>query len=260
MTYFKGFCMSLRMFTRIPLPYHVWDEKLMGTMVAAFPLVGLVIGAVWWGAATLLTYLNLPIMMASAILTAAPFFVVGFIHLDGYMDTSDAFLSYRPLEDRLRILKDPTVGAFAVVMLVLMFLLQFAAIFSLVEGGRFFALLIAVCVASRCLSAFSIFTLKHMDGSNYAKILGQNADVGYKLFVTVIFIGIIVFAYIYSGLFGIVVIIAVALGYGLSMRAVYKSFKGVSGDLLGYSLVIGELCGLIALAAVQNTRTFTTQM
>ena len=50
MTYFKGFYMSLGMFTRIPLPFHVWDEKLLGAMVATFPFVGLVVGMVWWGA------------------------------------------------------------------------------------------------------------------------------------------------------------------------------------------------------------------
>ena len=38
MTYIKGFYMSLGMFTRIPLPWVVWDEKLLGTMVAMFPL------------------------------------------------------------------------------------------------------------------------------------------------------------------------------------------------------------------------------
>ena len=29
-----------------------------------------------------------------------------------------------------------------------------------------------------------------------------------------------------------------------------KEFKGVSGDLTGFSLVVGELCGLLALAVV----------
>ena len=254
MTYIKGFYMSLGMFTRIPLPFLVWDEKLLGAMVATFPLVGFVVGTAWWGAAVFLIFINPPLMIASAILTVVPFFVAGFIHLDGFMDTSDAHLSYRELEDRLRILKDPAVGAFAVVMLVLLFLLQFAAVFSILEGGRFFALLISICVTSRCLSAFSIFTLRHMPESNYAKMLGQNTGIRGKLVVIAIFIGIVVFSFVYAGFIGMGAILAVLLGYGISMRVVYNSFKGISGDLLGYSLVIGELCGLAALAFVQNMR------
>ena len=244
--------MSLGMFTRLPMPFVVWDEKLLGAMAATFPFVGLVVGVAWWGAAVLLTMSSLPIMMASAILTVIPFFVVGFIHLDGFMDTSDALLSYRPLEDRVRILKDPNVGAFAVVMLVLLIILQFAAVYSILEGGRFFALLVTICIVSRCLSAFSIFTLKHMPESNYAKMLGENSTFGHRMFVAVIFTGAIAFSFVYAGFVGIIVIFAVVLGYALSMRVVYKSFKGVSGDLLGYSHVISELCGLIALAVLQS--------
>ena len=252
MTYIKGFFMSMGMFTRIPLPFVIWDEKLLGAMVATFPLVGIVVGSAWWGAALLLSISSIPIMLAAAISTVIPFFVVGFIHLDGFMDTSDAHLSYRSLEDRVRILKDPNVGAFAVIMLVLLFILQFAAVYSILEGGRFFTLLVAICVVSRCLSAFSIFTLKHMPESNYAKMLGQNSTLGHKMFVAAIFASATAFSFVYAGFTGVIVILAVLLGFSLSMRVVCKSFKGISGDLLGYSLVIGEVCGLIALAAVQS--------
>ena len=43
------------------------------------------------------------------------------------MDTSDAMLSWREREARLRILKDVHVGAFAVIALTLLVLFQFAA-------------------------------------------------------------------------------------------------------------------------------------
>ena len=38
-------------------------------------------------------------------------------HIDGFMDTMDAFHSYKPREEKLTILKDSHMGAFAVIML-----------------------------------------------------------------------------------------------------------------------------------------------
>ena len=248
----KGFYMALGMFTAIPLPFHIWDEKLTSIMVAALPLVGAVIGAIWWGTSALLLIANFPIVMVAALLAVAPFFIAGFIHLDGYMDTSDALLSRRPLEDKLRILKDPTVGAFAVVMLGILFLLQFAAMYAIVDGGRFLALLIVICVISRCCSALAIFFMRHMSISNYAAMLGKNAGTASKIFTIIIAIGAVGLAFVYAGAYGLIVSAAVIVGYIWAMRVVYRDFGGISGDLLGYALVISELFGFIALALLQN--------
>ena len=244
--------MALGMFTGIPLPFHIWDEKLTSIMVVSFPLVGVVIGAIWWGVGTLLLMPTFPLMIVAALLTVTPFLTAGFIHLDGYMDTSDAMLSRRPLDDKLRILKDPRVGAFAVVMLVILFLLQFASLYSVVEGRRFFALLISISVISRCCSSLSIFTLRHMPISNYTALLGKNKKAIHKIFVILITCGAIGFSYYYAGIYGLIVSAAVVIGYMLAIWTVYKDFEGISGDLLGYALVISELFGLIALALLQG--------
>ena len=240
--------MSLGMFCGIPLPFHIWEEKYMSLMVANLPLVGLLIGALWWIFGLLLLFIGTPLMITAAIMAVAPFFIAGFIHLDGYMDTSDAHLSRRNLEDRLRILKDSNVGAFAVVMLAILFLLQFAAMYTIMESGRYLALLISISVISRCCSALSIFVLRHMPTSNYIK----NLEGSHRVFVLLIATVCLVFSYFYAGIFGLIVLVAVVLGFSWAIRTVYKSFEGISGDLLGYSLVIGELFGLITLAFLQG--------
>lgn len=246
--YFKAFYMSLGMFCAIPLPFHIWEEKYISLMVANLPLIGLLIGTLWWIIGLLLLFLSAPLMITSAIMTVVPFFITGFIHLDGFMDTSDAHLSRRNLEDRLRILKDPNVGAFAVVMLAILFLLQFAAIYTIMESGMHLALFISISVISRCCSAFSIFTLRHMPTSNYIK----NIDASHKIFVLFFAATALVFSYLHAGIVGLIVPTAVVLGFAWAIRVVYKSFGGISGDLLGYSLVISELIGLITLAFLQG--------
>lgn len=252
MRYLKGFCMAMGMFTGIPLPFHIWDEKLTSVMIASFPLVGLVIGGIWWLAAFLLTFLNVPLIITAAVLTVVPFFVAGFIHLDGYMDTNDALLSWRPMEEKLRILVDSRVGAFSVVMLAIVFLLQFAAMHEVAAAGRYFVLLVAISALSRCCAAFSIFTLRHMPQSNYTALLKQNIGLSHKIFVLIIAAALIAAAFLYGGFLGLAVAGAVVLGYAAAIRRAFKGFDGISGDLLGYALVISELCGLTALAVLQG--------
>ena len=244
--------MALGMFCGIPLPFHIWDEKLSSIMTASLPLVGLVIGALWWAAGFLLTFIDFPLLMAAAVLTAAPFFLTGFIHLDGYMDTSDAFFSRRPLEEKLRILKDPAAGAFAVIMLAVLFLLQFAAMYTITENKRYLAMFTAICVMSRCCSALSIFVMRHLPISGYSAMLGKNKHIKNRIFIIIIALIILTLSFLYADIIGLIVTITVILSYTAAIGIVYREFKGISGDLLGYSLVISELCGLIALALLQG--------
>ena len=62
--------------------------------------------------------------------------MTGGIHLDGFMDTKDALNSYGSREEKLRILKDSRVGAFAVIRLALYLLIFLAAAAQIAASGR----------------------------------------------------------------------------------------------------------------------------
>jgi len=246
----KGFYMALGMFWAVPLPVQIWDDKSMSLMMSFFPVVGGLIGALWWGTAELLAFGGVHIILVAAVLAVFPFFLTGFLHLDGYMDTSDAVLSRRPLEDKLRILKDPHAGAFAVIMAAVLFMMQFAALYVIVETGEYFVILVIITVVSRCAAAMSIYCLKPMEQSGYATMFKQNTGVPHKIFIIILTGIALALAFFLAGIYGIIVSAAVIAGYIGAMAYAYRDFKGTSGDLTGYSLVIGELCGLVALAVV----------
>jgi len=248
--YFKGLYMSFGMFCAIPLPKHIWDDKCMNLMLPFFPLIGAIIGAMWWGLAELLTFSGIHIILVSAVLAIFPFFITGFLHLDGYMDTSDAVLSRRPLEDKLRILKDPHTGAFAVIMVAVLFILQFAAMYVAVENAEYFMLLIFISVIPRCCSALSNLCLKPMTQSGYGNMFRQNTGISHKLFLIFILLISIGLSFWFAWIYGLIVVASVISGYILAMAYAYKDFKGISGDLIGYSLVLSELCGLFAFAVI----------
>jgi len=160
--------MCLGMFTTLPMLYRPWDEKLRPLMTACLPGVGLIIGAIWLLTAYLCRVFSVHPALAAAFVTAMPSLVTGAIHIDGFMDTSDAVLSWRPLEKRLEILKDPHVGSFAVISLAALSLFTYGAAFALMANGGPIYPLLLIPMVSRCCSAFCVAKLKPLSHSEYA--------------------------------------------------------------------------------------------
>ena len=240
--------MSFGLFCIIPQPVHLWDKKAVNLVLPCFPLVGVVIGIFWWGVSKILFLFDIHIIFTSAVLSLIPFVISGFLHLDGYMDTSDAVLSRRPIEEKLKILKDPHVGAFGVIMLAVLFLLQFAFMYIVIENDRHIVMLIVIPVISRCCAALSIFCLKIIPQSSYANMLKENTGALHKIFVTFITILCVALLFYISGITGFIVFLSAIAGFTLAITWTYRSLKGISGDLAGFALVISELCALAAMA------------
>ena len=117
MTLLETAAVAFAMFSAVPVPQPVWNEKNMRYALCAFPLVGVVCGLAWWGWAALAARLSFPLLLRAAGLCLAPVLVTGGIHLDGYADTCDALASCAAPEKKQEILKDPHCGAFAVIRL-----------------------------------------------------------------------------------------------------------------------------------------------
>jgi|GEM_PF-169429 len=275
---FKGLIMTFGMFTTIPMP-RIWDDRGTKFMMPWFPVVGLLIGAIWWIVAEFLMFHSstaflVPRQIRPGVLLIVPFVFTGLIHLDGFMDTSDAILSRRSLEDKLRILKDPNTGAFAVIMVVFLLIMQFAALDSIMQGNistftgerilllphslarrmdHMLSFLIVIPVVSRICSALSMMCIRPLKEEGYANVFRPTNAMVYMIIMPIL---LILFLFLQAVLIahwaGFIVAGAVAFGYGLAMLIALKSFKfkGISGDLAGFALVIAELCGLFALATV----------
>ena len=241
-TYLHAFAMCQSMFCAIPAP-QVWDEKARDKMLLFLPIVGLEIGAVWAVLAWLCRLLNLPVMVTALTLCAYPYIVTGFLHLDGYMDVTDAVKSWRDLERRREILKDSHVGSFAVIGIVLLMIAQFA-FFASVPADANFLVLLFVPAVSRCCSALAVTGLKPMSTSQYA---GQQKPRSHMAVLAVMLCIFLTGGFLLCGRYGFALIGGLA-GYGLALRRAYKSLEGMNGDISGYALTIGELCAVAVYA------------
>lgn len=238
-TYFHAFAMCQSMFCAIPFPGKIWDEKAKGKMLLFLPIVGLEIGAVWVLLEWLCRYLDLPALIRGLILCVWPFGATGAIHLDGYMDVTDAVKSWRSLERRREILKDSHVGSFAVIAVAMLLLGQFSFFASAKESADPVALLWIPAV-SRCGSAMAVTGLKSMSTSQYA---GQSKPKAHLVILTCLLVLFIMLGFAVCGKYGFVTV-GCMVGYALALHRGYRSLKGMNGDIAGYALTVGELCAV----------------
>ena len=244
-TYLQAFAMCQSMFCAIPFPGNLWEEKARGKILLFLPIVGLEMGLLWALLGWLCNALQLAAPIRGLVLAVYPFLAAGFIHLDGYMDVTDAVKSCRSLERRREILKDSHVGAFAVIGVVLLMIAQFA-FFTAVPEGADYRILLFVPAVSRCGSSLAVTVLKPMDTSQYARQNPPKSHVVVLLGMTAVFLGA---GFALCGRYGLVLLGCTA-GYGLALRKAYKSLDGMNGDISGYALTIAELCAAAVLAFV----------
>ena len=242
-TYLHAFAMCQSMFCAIPCPWQVWDEKARDRMLLFLPLVGLEIGALWailaWGCGCL----GVPGPVRALLLAALPYLATGCIHLDGFMDVTDAVKSWRSPERRREILKDSHVGSFAVIGLCMLMLAQFA-VFVSISADKNCGILLLIPAVSRCGSALAVTALPSMSTSQYA---AQSKPVSHLIVLSAMLCLFVLLGFALWGRMGFALIGCMA-GYGLALRRGYRNLEGMNGDIAGYALTVSELCGAAVFA------------
>lgn len=244
----KSFFMALSMFTIIPVPYNVWDDKYVRHLMKFYPIIGLIIGFITYFTYKLTLILNLSIMLKSAIVMIIPFVITGMLHLDGYMDVCDAILSRREKQEKIRILKDPNTGAFAVISLAILFILNFSSLYTIIEKDLNAITFIIIPVISRALMAIMLLKKESMKesflGSYFKKDTGRLDILILISYLILSFLGLFYFTY-YKGILVFIIMILSGL---ISVNKSSKELGGMSGDSAGYGLIISEFFALFLFA------------
>jgi adenosylcobinamide-GDP ribazoletransferase len=121
---------SIQFFTRIPLPMSVsHDQDSLNQALKYFPLVGWLVG----GVCALTFHLAAgfwPASVAVILSVAIGVILTGALHEDGFADSCDGFGGGWDKSQVLSIMKDPRIGSYAAIGLILILLLK---IFTLIE-------------------------------------------------------------------------------------------------------------------------------
>lgn len=148
-----------------------FEGGLLRRSVKYYPLVGFAIGLAVWAAA-ILASMVMPPLPAAVITLLVWVWLTGGLHLDGFMDSADALLSYRTREKMLEIMKDSRVGAMGVLACVLWLLLKVSLIYSLLahyDAGPLGIGLLTAPIWSRAFMAYAMrFWPKAREGGGLA--------------------------------------------------------------------------------------------
>jgi len=243
---------AFAMFSAVPLPQPEWNDKNMRYALCAFPLIGLVCGALWWGWGTACAYFNAQHLLRGAGLCLIPVLVTGGIHLDGYADTCDALASCAPPEKKQEILKDPRCGAFAVIRLCSYFAAHLALCTALSPTKQALWCMGLAFVLERSLSGLAVTRFPLAKNTGLAHAFATAADRRVASRVLMIECALAGAGMItVGGLTGLVMGLAGLLVFWRYRATADKQFGGLSGDLAGWFLQRAELWMLGALVACQ---------
>lgn len=245
MRYLYAFSLAWALCTRVPLPRRCFppdaDPRLQSLSVMFYPGVGIVLGMILLLAYVLLASTGSTFVIA-ALLVSAWAGLTGAMHLDGLADSVDAyFAAHKGDVFVLKVFKDPHCGPMAVVAVVLVLLLKFAALVTLIEQQRLvLPLLVALCVSRALVFPFMAFT-------PYLRAQGLASDMaltGYRKgwlisAVTVLLICTTVFPVVFLW-------VVPAVGLTLYWRHIgMKTMGGFVGDCVGALIEMVEVVILV---------------
>lgn len=246
----KSFCIAFSTYSKIPMPQFEWKEKDMQFALCFFPWVGAVIGGLEWLWFLLCSRIQPGAICFVTVAAVIPLLVTGGFHMDGYLDTCDALHSYRPQEEKLRILKDPHIGSFAAIMLAVYLLLELGAL-SLLTDGKMVLIFCGGFVLSRLYSAWMVIHLKAAKRDGLL-VTFANASARKAVTVALVLEALATAAFLFwvspwgAGV-ELLTVTLFAIYYQWKMK---KEFGGITGDTAGYFVTVCELLTVISMAVL----------
>jgi adenosylcobinamide-GDP ribazoletransferase len=228
--------------TRLPLP--VITHPQGADAAWAWPLVGMVIGALQVVAAGLLLWLHVPVGVTAAVILGVNAVVTGALHEDGLADTADGFFGGWTRERRLEIMKDSHIGSFGTLALIVTVLARWSALVVILTGPLWG--LIAVAALSRAPMAAVMAGLPNARGQGLAQSVGRPDRDVVAVAILLAFLAAAVTVGLTTALLMGAVVAVVTSALALTAQA---RIGGQTGDVLGAAQQMAEVAALTVLAA-----------
>ena len=231
---------ALALLTRLPIR-RAFSKAEMAQAPPLFPLVGALVG----GTQVLLLFLLrdvMPPFLTAVGLIGAGTLLTGALHLDGLADVADGFGAGRTREDILRIMRDPAIGAYGAVAVVLALMARASAMGTLIEREAASPFLLVAPTLSR----WTMVGLGH--ALTYARPEGGTGSIAGAISRNQLAVatGIAAAVSVVAGGRAIAcwgVAIALTAGWGLACK---RRLGGFTGDTLGACSELTETAVLIA--------------
>jgi adenosylcobinamide-GDP ribazoletransferase len=234
----NGWILSLQFLTVVPLRKEVeWNRETARWSFRFFPLVGILLGGLLAFQHWLFSHFT-PVshLFLSFWLLFFSVFFSGGLHLDGWMDVSDAFFSYRDVKRRQEIMSDSRVGAFAVLSVIFLLSFRFLFMYETIHPHFPSVFFLVVPVLSRGFMALLLAYGQLAKTTGMAAAFREHVvsiDAQIVMASLAVFLVSLIAAEI-PLFFHITVLTICTFLFFLWVRSFYeKQFGGITGDTLG---------------------------
>ncbi|MCM3722012.1 adenosylcobinamide-GDP ribazoletransferase [Solibacillus isronensis] len=234
----SGFLLAWQFFSAVPIKKQLdMNSKSVTWMYGFLPIVGLLIGAIISSGVLILSrYSEISELLLAILIVIGLIVLTGGLHLDGWIDMSDAFFSYGEKEKRLEILDDPRTGAFGVISVFCLLVLKIGVIYEMLLHGQLAIVpfLIFIPFIARMGMLLYFVTMQPAKEKGLAAYF-KGIVIQNKLAVLIGVQSILAFVcWFYIGVFSLFILVVVMLFAVFIYRNWSKKhFGGVTGDLLG---------------------------
>jgi adenosylcobinamide-GDP ribazoletransferase len=234
---------ALQFLTRLPISLPgMPTAQQVGRSLLWYPVVGLLLGLLLLALQQLLD--GAPLLLQAALLLAVWVAITGGLHLDGLADTADAWVGgFGDRQRTLEIMKDPRSGPIAVVVLVLLLLLKFAALVALLQAGEG-ALLLLVPWLARGLVPLLFLSTPYVRVGGLGQALAEHLPRRQLPWL----LAAHVTALLLFGWTGVLTLLVAGLLFAWLRQLMLQRLGGTTGDTAGALLELVECAVLVALA------------
>lgn len=230
---------ALGFLTWLPVPWGLDDTpSRLGSAGFWFPLVGALIGGLLalagWGLAFIL-----PPLAVGLLLTALWALLTGGLHLDGLADSCDGLFCSAGPEKSLEIMKDPRLGSFGAIglMLTLLFKIIFSA--EMVSRGQWL-----IFPAAAALARWALLLLARQPNARPGG-LGSAFGAGVRPWMLWLSAPIPLVLIYLAGKPGWVGLVLASISWMMILMSSRRKLGGVTGDILGLAVEISEIMVLL---------------
>ncbi len=236
--------------TRIPIKADIGFDEEFHKSIVYFPLVGFVIGLISFSIGSLSIQIFDP-FITSIIIVAGEVILTGGLHIDGLGDTFDAIYSNRDKERMLEIMKDSRLGTNSLLAILFLVLIKIGLLNSAINGN-----LMCLVIFMPMISRLGVIVMLYKTVTPRKVGMG-NVFIGKAtkgMFITAILYTVAILVVITKFLFLsttlniiklLLSIVIVMLFDYLFKNHIYKKIDGVTGDILGCTIELGELIFLL---------------
>lgn len=235
----KSFILMLTFLTRIPIKVNFsYEKEVFFKGIIFMPFIGFIIGLLIFISNEFI--LNFDKGLNAILLILIYIYITGGIHLDGLSDTCDGIFSNRRGEKLFQIMKDSNVGAFGVISIVMMILLNIVFFYYLPSKEILIGIVFSRSAA--LVSCSKANYPENRDGMGRGFIENSKFKEGlfailFLGFISILLTGIKTFLFL---LFGILIMLFIT-------KKISNIIGGITGDNIGFLVEVSQILGFFIL-------------